>query len=252
MKKVILSTSVFVLLSATSLFAGANAGVEQEVHSGEKVQLSGAESTLERNGKFVRFNWKQTEGEPYVSLSHTRTLQTTFTAPTVTESTVLTFRLTTKERFNNRRNRKRTFRSRDYVDVIVLPEEEVLVTEPVDPTDLIMENNTSVVTPNVDFKEIFLDTKIDFQHVFNVHNFFKFTIDERTKIKIIMTDTSSDSRRGLVLRKGISETGEIIGIHPADGSGVVKSIEKTIEVGSYTIETFNDSTVDGTLELLSI
>ena len=141
MKKYILGTTMLVLLSSTALFAGANAGVEQEVHSGEQVELSGAESTLERNGKFVRFNWRQTEGEVDVSLSKRRSLQTTFTAPTVTESTVLTFRLTTKERFNNRRNRKRTFRSRDYVDVVVLPEDDVITSIP----DTNTENNPEVI-----------------------------------------------------------------------------------------------------------
>ena len=130
MKKNILTTSIFILLSSTVLFAGADAGVEQEVHSGDLVQLSGIESTLERDGRFVRFNWRQTEGEPYVSLANTSSLQTTFTAPTVTESTVLTFRLTTKERYR----KKRIFRSRDFVNIIILPE-EVIVTEPLEPAE---------------------------------------------------------------------------------------------------------------------
>jgi len=141
MKKHILRTTIFVLLSSTALFAGADAGIEQEVRSGDKVQLSGAGSTLERDGRFVRFNWRQTEGNPYVSLSNTRTLQTAFTAPSVTESTVLTFRLTTKERFRNRRDRKRIFRSRDFVDVIVLPQDEIITSNP----DVNTENNPEVI-----------------------------------------------------------------------------------------------------------
>ena len=146
MKKHILGTTMFVLLSSTALFAGADAGIEQEVRSGEQVQLSGAGSTLERDGRFVRFNWRQTEGEVDVSLSNTRTLSPTFTAPSVTESTVLTFRLTTKERFRNRRDRKRIFRSRDFVDVIVLPKVEVIV-EPIEPTvpSIPVENNPNQI-----------------------------------------------------------------------------------------------------------
>ena len=51
MKKIIISTSLLVLLSGTTLFAGAVAGVEQEVHSGERVTLDGSESFTERGGK---------------------------------------------------------------------------------------------------------------------------------------------------------------------------------------------------------
>lgn len=147
MKNTILGTTIFVFLSSTALFAGANAGIEQEVRSGEQVQLTGVESTLERDGKFVRFNWRQTDGEAYVSLSKKRSLQATFTAPMVTESTVLTFRLTTKEKFRNSRNKKRIFRSRDYVDVIVLPEKKATVTKPVEPTEpsIPVENNPNKI-----------------------------------------------------------------------------------------------------------
>jgi len=141
MKKTIFSTTMFVLFSSTVLFAGADAGIEQEVHSGEQVQLSGEGSTLEKDGKFVRFNWRQTDGESYVSLSSTKTLQTTFTAPEVTESTVLTFRLTTKERYS----KKHIFRSRDFVNVIVFPKEVVGITEP----SLPVENNPK----QINFKE---------------------------------------------------------------------------------------------------
>jgi len=144
MKKTIFSTTMFVLFSSTALFAGADAGIEQEVHSGGQVQLNGAGSTLEQDGKFVRFNWRQTSGEPYVSLENKISLQASFTAPEVTESTVLTFRLTTKERYRNNRNKKRTFRSKDFVNVIVLPEEDI-VTEPVEPSET---NVTTEANPN--------------------------------------------------------------------------------------------------------
>jgi len=141
MKKNILGIAIVVLSSSIALFAGADAGIEQEVHSGEQVQLSGAGSTLEKDGKFVRFNWRQIEGEPYVSLSSTKTLQTTFTAPKVTESTVLTFRLTTKERYR----KKHIFESRDFVNVIVLPKKAVVVTESAEATD---PNISIEVNPN--------------------------------------------------------------------------------------------------------
>lgn len=61
MKKIILGTSMFISLLSISLFAGANAGIEQEVYSGENVQLDGTNSSIERDGIIARFNWQQTK-----------------------------------------------------------------------------------------------------------------------------------------------------------------------------------------------
>jgi len=61
MKKIILSTSTFVLLSGTSLFAGAVAGVPQTIHSGETVKLDGSESFPEYGGYIKRYKWVQVE-----------------------------------------------------------------------------------------------------------------------------------------------------------------------------------------------
>lgn len=138
MKKMILGASILILTTSTALYAGANAGIEQEVYSGETVQLNGFGSTLERDGRFVRFNWRQTEGDAYVSLSNNASLSTSFTAPIVKESTVLTFRLTTKEKFRNRRNRRNRrsiFRSSDFVNIIVLPKKGIIIPDPSMPID---------------------------------------------------------------------------------------------------------------------
>ena len=140
MKKNILGTTIFVLLSSTALYAGADAGIEQDVRSGDKVTLNGKDSTLERNGKFVRSSWKQISGRD-VGLLYRRSLEPSFIAPDVEEATVLKFRLTTKERFRYRRNKKRTFRSKDFVDVIVYPRDEIITSIP----DANTENKPEVI-----------------------------------------------------------------------------------------------------------
>ncbi|WP_341328022.1 hypothetical protein [Methylotuvimicrobium sp. KM2] len=68
----------------------ANAGSDQSVNSGASINLSGAGST----GTINSYVWEQTSG-PSVTLSDANSVTTGFTAPTVTEATVLTFKLTT-------------------------------------------------------------------------------------------------------------------------------------------------------------
>jgi len=148
MKKHILRTTMFVLLSSTALFAGADAGIEQEVKSSDRVQLSAGESTLERDGKFVRFNWKQTSGRS-VRLSNKRSVEPSFIAPDVDEATVLKFRLTTKEKFKNRKGKTRKFKSRDYVEVIVFPEEELPT--PTEPTE---ENPSLIIHKGITYASL--------------------------------------------------------------------------------------------------
>jgi len=233
MKKNILGTTIFVLLSSTVLYAGADAGVEQEVRSGDQVKLSGAESTLERDGRFVRFKWRQRSGKR-VRLLNRRSVKPSFIAPDVEEATVLKFSLTTKERFRNRRNRKRIFRSRDFVDVIVLPKETVTPT-PEEP-----------VKPNPEVQEIFLDTKVSLENDPTDYKQFKFTINERTRIQAIATAKLDDS----FIHVGLP------GIRPSTvtHSGTkVAAATRLFEPGTYTIAVsiLDGSPID-TLELIKV
>ena len=70
----------------------ANAGLDQTVLSGEAVALSGA-SSVDADGTIASYAWTQTAGTT-VTLTGAKTVSAGFTAPTVTEDTVLTFRLT--------------------------------------------------------------------------------------------------------------------------------------------------------------
>ena len=72
----------------------ANAGPDQAVQSGVLVTLDGTGSS-DPNGTQVTYAWSQViqTGDPTVTLSSTNAAQPTFTAPTVTATTVLTFRL---------------------------------------------------------------------------------------------------------------------------------------------------------------
>ena len=72
---------------ATALVA--NAGNDQTVTAGDVVTLSGSQST----GTIQTFAWLQTAGSS-VSLQQANTATATFTAPTVSSATVLTFKLT--------------------------------------------------------------------------------------------------------------------------------------------------------------
>ena len=70
----------------------ANAGTDQTVSSGAAVVLNGSASTDPDDG-IKSYLWKQTSGTP-VTLSSTTAVQPTFTAPTVTTATTLTFQVT--------------------------------------------------------------------------------------------------------------------------------------------------------------
>jgi len=131
MKKIILGTTLLVLLSSSPLFAGADAGIEQEVHSGDKVVLDGSESSLDNDGRFVRTKWKQADRKERVDFSSSkRRLVTSFTAPVVDEATTFRFRLITKERFKCHKRRGCISKSRDFVNVIVYPKEVTSEVEP--------------------------------------------------------------------------------------------------------------------------
>jgi subtilisin family serine protease len=70
----------------------ANAGPDQTVASGSVVTLDGSGSS-DPDGTITSYAWTQTAG-PSVTLSDPSAVKPTFTAPTVSANTVLTFRLT--------------------------------------------------------------------------------------------------------------------------------------------------------------
>ena len=69
----------------------ANAGAPQTAHSGRLVRLAGSAS--DTDGDLVTLRWAQLDGPP-VQLANANSGVATFTAPTVSEPTPLTFRLT--------------------------------------------------------------------------------------------------------------------------------------------------------------
>jgi subtilisin family serine protease len=69
----------------------ANAGPDQSVNAGANVTLSGSGS--DPDGTIASYQWQQTAG-PTVTLSGASTATASFTAPSVTVDTVLTFQLT--------------------------------------------------------------------------------------------------------------------------------------------------------------
>jgi large repetitive protein len=70
----------------------ANAGPNQVVSQGSIVTLNGAGSSAQNGATIVSYSWIQTSGTP-VSLNGANTAAPTFTAPTVSTSTALTFSL---------------------------------------------------------------------------------------------------------------------------------------------------------------
>jgi|GEM_PF-2968712 len=70
-----------------------NAGTAQTLHGGVAVSLSGSATTSVSGATITGYSWTQTAG-PAVTLAGATTPAPTFTAPTVTSQTTLTFRLT--------------------------------------------------------------------------------------------------------------------------------------------------------------
>ena len=72
-------------------------GKDQNVVSGEVVTLDGSASQVDTFGKIKKYRWKQVEGEKVV-LSDFKSVKPTFIAPSVTQPTILVFKLTTTEK----------------------------------------------------------------------------------------------------------------------------------------------------------
>jgi K319-like protein len=70
----------------------ANAGPNQKVHLSDRVVLDGSKSS-DPSGGSLKFSWLQIAGGPTVSLSNHDKNKTTFVAPSVTASIILTFQL---------------------------------------------------------------------------------------------------------------------------------------------------------------
>ena len=90
------SATTNILVKNVNIPPVANAGTNQTVNENTTgVTLDGSHS-YDRDGKIVSYLWTQLSG-PSVVLSNPNSATTTFTAPSVTKDTSLTFRLTVKD-----------------------------------------------------------------------------------------------------------------------------------------------------------
>ena len=89
------SNSAYVVLQGANQRPQASAGAAQVVDEGSAVALDGS-ATSDADGSVHGYSWVQTSG-PAVVLSGAATARPTFTAPAVSASTVLAFRLTVQD-----------------------------------------------------------------------------------------------------------------------------------------------------------
>ena len=85
-------SSVIITVKNVNVAPVANAGAAQTVNENTKVTLDGSASK-DSDGTIAQYAWKQTAG-PTVTLTGATTAKPTFTAPTLTADTALTFELT--------------------------------------------------------------------------------------------------------------------------------------------------------------
>jgi hypothetical protein len=90
----------------------ANAGPNQKVHTSDHVTLDGTKSSGPSSNS-LKFSWLQLAGGPVISLSDQNMAKTTFVAPSVTTTTVLTFQLIV--------NNENAYSPPSYVTVTVQP-----------------------------------------------------------------------------------------------------------------------------------
>ena len=91
----IASNAAYVVLQGTNQPPLASAGAAQAVDEGTAVSLNGSASS-DADGSIQGYSWVQTSGAA-VTLSGAGTARPTFTAPAVSSSTVLAFRLTVRD-----------------------------------------------------------------------------------------------------------------------------------------------------------
>ncbi len=83
----------------------ANAGINQTVNENTTGVTLSASKSYDPDGKIISYLWKQTSG-PSVTLSSANSVSTTFTAPSVTANTTISFKLTVTD--NNGSNNNAT------------------------------------------------------------------------------------------------------------------------------------------------
>ena len=76
----------------TNTIPTANAGPNQKVHPSDRVILDGSKS-LNPSGDSLKYSWLQLAGGPVISLLNHDKTKTTFVAPSVPNTTILTFQL---------------------------------------------------------------------------------------------------------------------------------------------------------------
>lgn len=86
------SSSASTTTSQTTTIPVANAGSNQKVHSSDLVTLDGSKS-YDPGGHSLTFSWLQLAGGPVVQLSNDNKAKPTFTSPSITNTTNLTFQL---------------------------------------------------------------------------------------------------------------------------------------------------------------
>lgn len=91
------SDSIVVTVNNMNVLPTANAGVDQTVNEITTVSLAG--SGTDSDGNIASYSWSQIAG-PAVTLSNPNSANPSFTAPSVTASTVLTFALTVTDNDN--------------------------------------------------------------------------------------------------------------------------------------------------------
>jgi len=114
MKKILYTIA---LIGTLMLTGCANAGKDQSVVASTLVTLDASASTPSKQGEIKHYSWKQIRGK-HVVLSGQNSIQATFTAPAVTHTTRLFFRLKTIEEGG----RVSPFKTYDVVAIIVHPQ----------------------------------------------------------------------------------------------------------------------------------
>jgi hypothetical protein len=127
----------FIMRPSPDAIPIANAGTDQTVSAGDLVTFDGSKSS-DPDGNIVSYLWKQT-GDPSVALSDPNSINPSFTAPSVTSDTKLTFDLTVKD------DKGATSSKSDSVNIIVKPKTPPVPNTP--PKAIDQSNTTNMNTP---------------------------------------------------------------------------------------------------------